>query len=458
MPYLRLWATLCLCGYFSFLLPAQNPSSLIAEEYQDALALRLHLISEANPLDQDWLQLELENMGLSGARLVSANAQLELKAYAKGQSGAVLKANLQVNTPEALFPNTTTPLAEHTKNYASLAELTAAKLGFPEATPWQVKAWLSVELRVQKSKTESIHFEWPELEFSFVWQAPSAVALHRGEGQLVDLLHHPSPEKATANRLHILLHNPQLKRANSPEYLLKALQLRPGNTPERSTLVAYLNQYYADSEVVLQHYRRLLHQKDFTALIDLQIANNIWSTQYLEPLIIWFQEGNSAALMQIMSTLYVHRAQWVERPGIATIFSDLLLFRYEEIIHKNHVELSDRELLNWCSAAKLLGQTGNPELQSVFCSYLSCRSTWSEQKVYFPSATPSLYPPASVADVALEALLQLEVDDLDSYYREAGYKPTGDIDHDRDQLQVIRQQLRQLQEYRCLNQVHDTRP
>ncbi|MEO1409368.1 MAG: hypothetical protein AAFW73_05765 [Bacteroidota bacterium] len=452
MLHPQLWWWLILCGCLPLATQAQTPPPLLlAEEYQADLALRLYVAETAHPLQADWLALELDNLGTEALRIERALVRIELRAYQRGQQSPFLNQTIQLAEPTALFGQRGgTALA--TGQYPSsptLCSLVGAALGFPPDGDWQVKAWLHLDLQLRGAASTDTRFEWAELEWNMNWRAPEAVALHRAEGQLVDLLHHPGQGRARAERVRLLLQNPQLRSANSPEYLLNALRLRAHRSPERHVLVDYLHRHYATREVVVQHFRRQLHQKDFLALQDLREAPAVWSTQFLEPLIGWFQSGNSAALVQIMETLYAHRHQWINQPGIATIFSDLLLYRYVDLLDKQHYELDDRQLLQWCSAARLLGQTGNPELRERFCPFLSCQKTWPESEVCFPAAAPELYPPESVADLALEALLQLDQDDLYQYYRTWGYEVTGDAVADRERLRQLRRELSARQGFAC---------
>lgn len=416
---------LCLCLLLipSFSLFANDPWTTIEEEFREELSVRLEIREGANPMMEEWLGLALSNHGEEDLAVVQAYYRLELKAYAKDSDTPVKTGSLTASPPsdftgqgaQAHLPPGTT----HSRT--SISAQAAALLGFPDQHPWKVRALLYLDLQVAGKKDKQI--SWPELEFTFMWYPPAPAAAQTAVQELKALLYRPKTSPFQHQHLQRLLQNPVLKDQLEVNTLIKAIQIRKGKEDGRIAIVEYLNRYFPQEEKIIQHYRKLLFQKDHQALIDLTAAPNIWDDRLLEPIISWFQQGNSGAMFRIMDMMYAHQNNWIQKQGIATIFSDLILYRYEDIIHKPHTELSDRQLLVWSSAAQLLGKTGNPEVIEILQPFLKCKTEILPKAARPALFTQPLPPPLRVADVALEGLLFLQQTDLEKQYRNAGYFP-----------------------------------
>lgn len=421
---------LCLCLLFNaFALAATDQWTTMEEESQGNLSVKLEVREQANPSMEEWLGLTLINHGDKDLAIEQAYYRLELRAYEgknkapikTGQFSAATPADFTGRSPVPSLVAVPTLAPGTTLTRSSISVQAAALLGYPSKAPMKVRALLYLDLQVADKKSTRI--EWPELEFTFMWYPPSPTEEQAAAQQLQALLYRPASTPFQHQQLQKLLYNPAVKNQLELETLIKAIQIRKGKEDGRLAIVQYLNAYFPKEEKLLQHYRKLLFKKDYQALADLSAAPAIWDDRFLEPIISWFQQGNSGAMFHIMDMMYAHRKNWIQKEAIATIFSDLILYRYEEIIYKHHTELSDRELLVWSSAAQLLGKTGNPEVKEILSPFLRCKTRIVPKDFTLTPHNGSIPPPLRITDVALEGLLQLEGIDLEKTYRETGYAP-----------------------------------
>ena len=423
---------LLICSLWGISIYAQNDWQLIHAEQKGALDIQLQLKKQINPTQKEWISLEINTKNPEEFSIKKAAYQVQLRAY-EGRSEQVIKeAFFSVVDPIDFMGQDKLPvnysgqhlLPKHIQNRTSISTKIAALLGYPGDKPWTIKMVFSLQLEIQDDPEIKIH--WPEITTIFQWYPPALEDQLAAMEQLNPILYFPPTTPYQEERLTLLLNNPIAKKNLNLSLLLKALQLRNGKNDGRHALIQYLNENHPKEEKLIAFYRKRLFKKDFRALTDLCHAPNIWSDQFLEPIISWFQQGNSGVMIQIMDLMEVHRKDWIKKLGISTILFDLISYRYEDIIHKPHTDLSDRELLVWSSAAQLLAKTEHPEAKAIFTPFLNCKSSIHHKDFRLAPHSMEVPPPLRIADVALEGLLQLKQQQLEELYFSAGYRPPYD--------------------------------
>ncbi len=393
------------------------------------LSIQLQLKEQINPTQEEWISLAIKNDGPTTSIIEKAIYQIQLSAYEGGSKDALKEVFLEVKNPLDFLGQDKAPieysgqylLPSQNQNQASISAKLAALLGYPKDKPWTIKAEFSLQLNIQDAPESQSH--WSAITFFFQWYPPSQAAQRAAWEQVRPLLFIPQSNAYQEERMAVLLNNPLAKKNLEPSQIIKAIQLRKGQNDGRQALIQYLDKNHPQAEQLIAFYRKRLFKKDFRALTDLSHAPNIWSDQFLEPIISWFQQGNSGVMIQIMDMMEVHRKDWIKKLGISTIFFDLIIYRYEDIIYQTHPALSDRELLVWSSAARLLAQTEHPEAEAIFRRFLSCKFKIQHKNFCLLPYSMELPPPLRVADVALEGLLQMNNQQLEELYFSAGYHP-----------------------------------
>ncbi len=451
---------LILLGLYSILAGARSQYtstdgrnwSTIEEENLGGIAMRLKLLETPSLADQEWISLEFENLGGEVIPIRDAFYEIRYQIYDKKGGKLLREARLSSRSPAEIIDGafaSPVPVVGLTPGHNQSARFPstfgASLLGFPKNGPLYVEALASVTVKL--SKLESLNFKWENLTFDFLWHQPPATTLPVLTQRLNQLLAKPEFAPYHHHDLYTLLSIPQLSKQVSSDQLITALEKRQGKEDGRHAILFHLNDQHADTEVVLDFYLQKLREKDLTALIDLAEAADIWDNRFLEPLIALYQEANTGIMFRVMDVLYAHQKDWKNQEGISSILSDLLLYKYEEIIYNTPEQLDASDLLIWSSAISMLGKTGNPEVIPLLCPFMQCQTVVLADELQEDRGSMELPRARRVCDNALEALLRLEGKDLLKAYRKAGYAPPyengeGDIIIGRIRDEMIRTALR----------------
>jgi hypothetical protein len=201
------------------------------------------------------------------------------------------------------------------------------------------------------------------------------------------------------------------------------LKKRSGKEDGRLAILYHLNDNFNKEQALIDYYFELLKANDNMALEELSSATNIWDDRFLEPLIGQFQSANLGQMHRIMDVLYVHQKSWIKKEGIASILSDLILYKFEMIIYAEPASLSKRELFKASLLLDILGKTGNKEIIPIICPFLNEEERILDTGLVLNPNSMALPRPMRVSDNALEALMRLKNMDLIKAYKKAKFKP-----------------------------------
>lgn len=433
-----------LWGVFATNSMANDPWKILATEEKDNIKVVLKIKNQPTPLQEKWLSLEVTNLEDKDLIIRKAHYKFEFKSFAGEKTKTVSLSSYQgldfqnQQTAVHLSPQATLPPGLTTCKH-SLSAVVATKLGYPKQTPIKVRGQVYLDLELGEADQKKIY--WPETEFTFYWYPPSEESSRQAAKATIQSLYANDLSPAEQQRLECLLDNPFLKDQLEAGTLTKAIKIRTGKEDGRLAIVKYANKHFPNQEELVDYYRKMLFNRDLQVVRELTEATNIWSDRFLEPIIGWFQNGNSGVRLYLMHMMYAQRKNWVHKEGINLILSDLILYRYEDIVHKQHYELTDRELLVWCSAAQLLGKTFNPENYDLLLPFLKCKKNIPPGTLLTLNSEKNIPGPLRVADVALEAWFELAGSNLQQLYEENGYQATLDPDLDNSAITRIRDTL-----------------
>ncbi len=297
----------------------------------------------------------------------------------------------------------------------------ALLLSVPEQKSSYVEAKLKLHLQLSGDRQFSI--DWQELAFSFDWSRPEPTEFSKLYQQLNQLLENPVYSTLHHYELLALLSVPEISKGIEIKTLLRALKKREGREDGRIAILYHLNDFFNKDLEVINYYTTLLKEKNQTALEELSLAPDIWDEQFLEPLLAQFQDADINQMHRIIDLLYLHQNSWIKSEGIATILSDLILYRFENIIYEEPASLDKYQLRTAALLIEMLGKTGNKEVIPIICPFLDEKQRILDSGLVLDTKSMELPRPMRVCDHALESLMRLRNTDLIKVYQKHKYKP-----------------------------------
>lgn len=406
---------------------AQKSWDIVYEEQIKGVSIELKILDAPNLSDTSWIALEFENHTDQPLMIEDAFYKIDCRVYESKSNKEVRTGCLTSRSPAEVLDQTfagpipTVNLQPgKTVTTAYPSAFASALIGMP-ADEYRIDANINLMIKFNVGKTFT--FNWEDIEFDFYWKKSSAAELAIMKLRLNKLLERPEISPYQHHILYTLLSIDDISKDLSVDRLLMALQERSGKEDGRLAIIYFLNQKYNEDKELLTYYTEQLNQKNPQALTDLAEAPEIWDNRFLEPLIELYQSGNTGLMFRVMDVLYAHQKFWIKEEGISSILSDLILYKYEDIIYESPDRLSDENLLIWGMAVSMLGKTGNREVIPLICPYLNNKSRILDGGIVLDPESLDLPRPIRVCDNVLDALLRLQDKDLEKAYRKAGFEP-----------------------------------
>lgn len=437
-------------GLFSTLLFA-NPTvdhswKTVEIEQKEGITARFKIRNNPNLTIKDWLSLEIDNQTKQTLFINHAMYSIDCEIYDKpgGQllkSGKIASRNASELFDQAL--DSPLPMADLKPgiNISSKYPSTigAFLLSVPDRKKVFVKATLNLSMQI--SGQEQFILDWEAVAFDFEWFRPEPIEFSQLYQHLDTLLSTPVYSTLQHYELSTLLNQPEIAKGFSPKTLFIALRNRSSKEDGRLAILEFLNKHHADETLLLDYYHLLLQDADPMALQELAIADNIWDDRFLESLIAQYEAGTTGQMVRVMEVLYIHQEQWKNKENIPTILSDLTLYKFDEIIYENPVDLNRHQLLKISLVLDLLGKTGDKKMATIICPFLEEEERILDTGLQLDPNSMELPRPMRVCDNALEALMRLSEMDIIKTYKKAKFQPpykNGDgeiiISRIRDQL------------------------
>lgn len=407
---------------------SDNPWEVIEEQNINGVSATLKLRGYPSIKVQNWVSIEFDNKTSKALLIESASYSIDCKVYDK-KGGKLIKqgriasrsaAELLDKSLDSPFPMMNlSPGLNVSSRYPSIVG--AVLLAVPDQEQVYVEA--SLNLYAQLAGAESFVFNWEEIPFTFIWSRPQPVEFSDLYQHLNQLLAKPVNSSLHHYELLALLSAPEISKGIEIQTLLEALKKRSGKDDGRLAVLYHLNDHFNGEKDLLDYYFELLKAKDNRALEELSLADDIWDDRFLEPLITQYQEASVGQMYRIMDVLYTHQKSWVKKEGISTILSDLVLYKFENIIYEDPASLGKKELFTASLLIDILGKTGNKEVVPIICPFLKEKERILDTGLVLDPNSMELPRPMRVCDNALEALMRLENMDLIKAYKKAKYKP-----------------------------------
>lgn len=413
---------------FAYTNTPTHPWETIQEQNINGVSTKLKLRENPSLITKDWISIEFENKTGQSLMMENASYTIDCMVYNKKGGKLIKKGRIASRSASELldksldspFPSIgLDPGFSTSSKYPSIVG--SILLSAPEQNKVYVEATLKLYMKL--SGQDTFVFNWEEIPFNFEWSRPEPIEFSDLYQQLDQLLKQPAYSTLHHYELLSLLSVPEISKGVNALTLVDALKKRTGKEDGRHAIVYHLNDYYKEEKIVLDYYENLLKEKDPNALEELSKAPDIWDDSFLEPLIAQYQDSNIGEMHRVMDVLYTHQKAWIKQEGISAVLSDLILYKYEDIIYKEPIELSKRELFTASLLLDMLGKTGNKEIIPIICPFIIEKERILDSGLVLDPNSFELPRPMRVCDNALEALMRLENMNMIKAYKKEKYKP-----------------------------------
>lgn len=406
-----------------------NTWKTIDEQFINGVTTKLKIRQSPSLKTRDWISLEFENNTAQSLLIENAFYTIDCKIYDQ-QGGKILKegkiacrsaSELLDKSLDSPFPMIElSPGNNISSFYPSI--LGSLLLSAPEQSTTFVEAQLQLHLQLKGSEAP-FTINWNDLSFAFEWIRPEPLEFSSLYQQLLDLLENPAFSTLHHYELLALLAVPEISKGVNCNTLIDALKKRGSRSDGRIAILYHLNDFFNEDKQVTNYYFDLLKNKNPLALEELTLAPEIWEDRFLEPLIEQYQNSNISQMNRIMNLLYLHQDSWIKADGIPAILSDLILYKFENIIYQMPEELDKHQLLTASLLLDMLGKTGNKEVLPIICPFLDEKERILDTGLVLDPNSMELPRPMRVCDHALEAILRLKEKDLIKVYKKEKFKP-----------------------------------
>ncbi len=400
--------------------------TLEKEQFEDFM-LSLEIIHHPSLADKEWLRVSLENKTNKPFSIQKAKYVVDCVVF--DQNDKRIKAGtFSSNNPSEFLDNAkyqiipenfVHPGINHITKYPSA--YASSILGVPKDKSYKVQATITLQLDLYAKGPVSI--QWENIQFEFEWFRPSDSMLNTIQQELIELLQHPSIDPYHHHQLSCLLDVEDITEKVRIQDLLTAKNVRFDFQDGKEAILRHLNDKFAQDQLILDHFLTEIKQHNLIALEDLAIATTIWESDFLEPLLTWYENGNLSTRTKIVNVLHPRYEKWKGNPHVTRQLSDILLNDYSDILYAVPDSLSTEDLIFWGSLASLLGKTCDLEAIGILCPFLKNKTEIFNRSIYIDAN--SLHPPRPirVCDIAVEAILNLQQANIDQSYRKKGFDP-----------------------------------
>ena len=376
---------------------------------QDQAELRLRVKREASLADEEWLAFEFVNHKRNRViqfRSLSycidathcdptTGEPLSFGGLASGGSRDLVKVGPVRTISDSPRVDRA---AWHPSTYS------AALLGLPPETGWLVKGELRVAIE-SNDRTKLRDMSKP-CKFEFLWRYPSEDEFAKLAERLTQLLQNPVNRAPHAYILHTLLGIPRVAEHVSLDDLFSAMESRGNAFGGRNYIAEHLGTDYAKHPRVLQYFLKKLVEGDTSVVDDLWYAKNIWSDEYVDPIVVIFEETRRYSILLLLET---HGCPQAADPELAKRLSRVLLPRGElPALHEDEIALLRREkqIARYANLAYLLAQLGKTRDRTLvpqIARYLDNRHTVRDSKLF---SAYGLWEqsPLRLCDAAMDAI------------------------------------------------------
>ncbi len=374
--------------------------------------------------DEEWIRLVFKNKGDKPVQIKDVSYRIESERFSIDGKTRIAIAGLASGGTHSLFPHAweTTPIAAivispgETYVVAGYpSRYSSALLNMPPKEGLLVKAKLYFDLDLKGTKRFSSPKEGAYFEFK--WQYPNKDDFIHMQQRLKVLLREAKSESTHAYILKTLLGISEVSKDISFDELTEAINRRSGRMGGRNYLVDHLYRKF-DKEKVIDFYLARLKNKDTRIFDDLMEQKSIWSTAFIEPLIVMHENIEDSAFRALF-VLNMHVDEWKKDRAITSRLSSAVLKNYGMLLKQTPQKLIEKnELQAWSMYVYDLANTYDINVLPLIAPFLDYKNKVVERPLLWPSGT--LPPPYRACDAALHAILNILDGDIKKAYLEMG--------------------------------------
>ncbi len=418
--------------------------SVLKSSNENNVTLNLKMISIPDFTDLEWISFEIENNDEEPLVLLASSLRVDFH---------ILNADHKMSLPQSSFHSTDPylfsdalsplPLSEAVLNKGTnkcAIPLSVYGSAFLGASSKDLEVSMKISADFEFKGRENFKITWEEKDIKFIWSKIDDRDNEKLLKEVRMLMRMPTDDVHLNKKMELLLYQPAVSNQITIDELIGAIEIRD-KFQGRNILLHFTNQYFPNDSKLIQYFLTQLKSQNSETIESLIISNNTWDKRFLEPTISMFQKSNLGQSFIIIDLLYLHQSKWIKDENIPTILSDLIIYRFEDIIYEKPEDLSISELTSWSSAAIMLGKTGNKEMAQLLCPFLQCEIKVADNdlvEVKKDSAPPR---PIRVCDNALEAMIRLTKKTPNNLYAKHGFDINAKPELKQMNIQMIRDKL-----------------